>query len=374
MNTAQSLTQQFHQTLQQTPSLDQGLLLDLTDYTIAIRSNSVPLLNTLADYFHLKITSKLDSADLTVEAIETDDYLEVGQDWQDWAREADKKGRKETYLDNDIGRFIYKVKTGMVFWQNETQPYAFGPVEQHPNQVINFVLSQYLNHHLRQGWLLGHAAGVQINGKGIAIAGLSGGGKSTLMLHLLEQGQHFISNDRLLMKACQTDAKTTRPGHFCMRGIPKQPRINPGTIVHNARLHSLIPTERRHQLLALSASKLRHLEEKYDADVNHLFHPDCTQSEAPLDLLVVLNWSADSQAPTDARLTHLGQSPELLPALIKSPGPFFADQTGQFLANQTLPDEEGYLSELAKLPCLEITGHIDFGQARDLVLAQIQAI
>lgn len=373
MNNAQTLTQNFNQTLQDEPCLAEGLLLPLTDYAIAIRSNSRELLTILADYFHVDMTLELGSAELEVQAIETDDYLEVGEHWPDWAREAGKTGRKETFLDAEEGRFIYKIKTGMVFWQNANQPVAFGPVEQYPNQVVNFVLSQYLNHHLRQGWLLGHAAGLQIENKGIAIAGLSGGGKSTLMLHLLEQGQHFISNDRLLIKP-QTTGKTTRPGHFWMRGIPKQPRINPGTIVHNERLHSLIPAERRHQLLALSSSKLRHLEEKYDADVNQLFHADCTQSQAPLHLLVILNWSAKADQPTQAHRTTLAQSPELLPALMKSAGPFFADAQGQFLPNQTPADAESYLTQLANLPCLEISGHLDFSLARDAVLEQLQSL
>lgn len=367
MHTAQTLTPQLTQILQDNPCQPEGLLLPLTGYSLAIRSNSRALLDILADYFHIAITQDLKTADSEIQAIQTDATLQVGHHWQDWAREAGKTGRKETFLEAEMGRFIFKVKTGMLFWQKPHTQFAFGSIQQHPNQVINFVLSQYLNHHLHHDWLLGHAAGLQIEGKGVAIAGLSGGGKSTLMLHLLEQGQHFISNDRLLIKA-----KTTRPGCFWMRGIPKQPRINPGTIVHNPRLHTLIPAERRQQLSDMPASDLRQLEEKYDADVDRLFHPNCTQSEAPLDLLVVLNWSAKANQPTDARLTTLQQSPELLPALIKSAGPFFADAQGQFLVNQTLPDANDYLTQLATLPCLEIHGKLDFVQAREAVLKQLQ--
>ena len=383
---AAQLAQQLNQTQQQYPCLPVGLRLVLPGYALAIRSNSAALLNSLAEYFDLTITSNLAPADTEILAIETDDFLEIGQNWQDWPREAGKTGRKETFLDapeTQQGRFIFKVKTGMLFWQKPLTQIAVGSVERHPNQVINFALSQYLNHHLRQGWLLGHAAGLQIDGKGIAIAGLSGGGKSTLMLHLLEQGQHFISNDRLLIQAGhppQTTLKTTRPGvpfgygQFYMRGIPKQPRINPGTIVHNPRLHSLIPAEQRHQLLALSASKLRHLEQKYDADVNQLFHSNCAQAESPLDLLVILNWSAQSEQSTQAQLTTLAQSPKLLPALIKSAGPFFADAQGQFLAHQTVPDAKDYLNQLATLPCLEISGKLDFSKAQQAVLKHLQAV
>jgi len=355
--------------------LPESVVIELPDFSIEVRSNSSLLLKTLNAYFKPVLFSNPPSpASLIISAYESDRFIDRGIQWQDWKREVGKSGRKDSFIDirekGEIQRLIYKVKTGVLFWQKQKMPIAVGSVEQNPNQVINFILTQYLNESLRQGWLLGHAAGLEIQQKGIAIAGLSGGGKSTLMLHLLEYGEHFISNDRLLLNA----DKTARPGHFWMRGIPKQPRINPGTIVHNERLHKLIHPERRQELLALPTETLRQLEEKYDADVNALYHETCYKPETELNAFIILNWQPDSQHRTQLNQTTLNRSPELLEAILKSPGPFYSDSNQVFLANQTQPDSARYLSMLGDLPCFELTGKIDFKQACDLVRQAIQRL
>uniref|UniRef100_Q31ER2 Hpr(Ser) kinase/phosphatase n=1 Tax=Hydrogenovibrio crunogenus (strain DSM 25203 / XCL-2) TaxID=317025 RepID=Q31ER2_HYDCU len=353
----------------------ESITIALPGFSIEISSNSSSLLKTLKIYFKpVLVPAPITAPSLKVIAYENDQFIDRGIQWQDWKREAGKSGRKDSFIDvqekNETQRLIYKVKTGVLFWQKSDTPVAIGPVEQHPNQIINFILTQYLNENLRQGWLLGHAAGLEIHHKGIAIAGLSGGGKSTLMLHLLEYGEHFISNDRLLLNA----QETARPGYFWMRGIPKQPRINPGTIVHNARLHKLISQERRQELLALPTETLRQLEEKYDADVNTLYHSNCFKPEAELNAFVILNWASDSVDKTQLNRTTLNQSPKLLEAILKSPGPFYSDSDNVFLANQTQPDAADYLNRLGDIPCFELTGRIDFQKACALVLDAIQTL
>jgi len=260
------------------------------------------------------------------------------------------------------------VKTGMLLWQHSEAPLCIGPVEAHPNQVINFILTQSLNHHLRQGWLLGHCAGLEIQGKGLAIAGLSGGGKSTLMLHLMEMGEHFISNDRLVFQ--------NQNSQVVMRGIPKHPRINPGTIVHNPRLHSLITPQQKQDFLAMPQEELRQLEYKFDADVNELYGATCYKSETQLSALVVLNWQANSEQATSLRQTTLKESPELLAAIIKSPGPFYADEDGRFLSCEQALEEKletaPYFQKLGDMPCWELRGNIDFQQASQLVIKQLE--
>ncbi|QBZ83798.1 HPr kinase/phosphorylase [Hydrogenovibrio crunogenus] len=358
------------------PLVPESITIGLPGFSIEISTNSPVLLKTLKAYFNpVLLPDPIKTPpSLKVAAYENHQFIDRGIQWQDWKREAGKSGRKDSFIDieekNETQRLIYKVKTGVLFWQKNDTPVAVGPVEQHPNQIINFILTQYLNENLRQGWLLGHAAGLEIQHKGIAIAGLSGGGKSTLMLHLLEDGEHFISNDRLLLNTQQT----ARPGQFWMRGIPKQPRINPGTIVYNKRLHKLISQERRQELLALPTEMLRELEEKYDADVNTLYHADCFKPETELNAFVILNWLSDSTDNAQLKHTTLNQSPKLLEAIIKSPGPFYSDSNNVFLANQTQPDPKEYLDRLGNIPCFELTGGIDFHKARDLVLEAIQTL
>ena len=107
--------------------------------------------------------------------------------------------------------------------------------------------------------MLCHAAGVVVAGNGMAIAGMSGGGKSTLALHLLGTGAAFCSNDRLLVRSAGSGARMT--------GVAKQPRINPGTALNNPRLESVLSSERRSELARIEESELWDLEEKYDVDV-----------------------------------------------------------------------------------------------------------
>jgi len=157
---------------------------------------------------------------------------DTGIDFVDWQREPGKTGRKDSWFDVPGGRVVRKVRTGMVFLQSETQRIAAGPCLEYDNQVINFINAQYMNWLQHRGWLICHSAGLVYRGSGFGIAGFSGGGKSTLMLHLLEHDAvSYLTNDRLFVRK---EAGQTRAV-----GIPKLPRVNPGTIVHNARLQGL---------------------------------------------------------------------------------------------------------------------------------------
>lgn len=363
---------------------DTVLELGLPDFPILIRSNSTELLKQLQAYFGDLITEKASVPekwpnDQIVKIYQSEPLLPLIEKtpWQDWLREPGKTGRKDAFYDTSLEshpiRLLQKVKTGMLFIQpapdapfTGISPTAWGPAETHNSQIINFILTQYLNHHLRHCWLLAHTSGMLLKGKGVAFAGLSGGGKSTLMLHLLEEGEHFISNDRLLI--------TTHNGKLKMRGIPKQPRINPGTIVHNPRLHGLMTEHQRREFLAMPQETLRQLEQKYDAPVDQLYHADCYRSEAPLDALVILNWSARSEQPTRLNEVDLNRRTDLLPAVMKTPGPFYAPDAKGFLKNGFQPNPEDYLEVLKATRVFEITGKIDFPAAERQLLEQIKTL
>ncbi|BBP44161.1 HprK-related kinase B [Thiosulfativibrio zosterae] len=358
-----------------------ALRIQLPGLVISLHSNSERLIDTLKSYFDCVLLSdEHPQTDIQLFAVQMDEIpLEIRNlPWQDWHREAGKIGRKEACFDADYKgisyRWILKVKTQVVFCQrgqtessdSALHSFALGPVNNHPNQIINFMLTQFLNHRQRLGSLLGHASALRIHNKGVAIAGLSGGGKSTLMLKLLEKGQHFISNDRIL---CHATAEGIQ-----LQGIPKQPRINPGTIVFNPRLHGLMSESERQSYLAMPTEELRAHEEKYDADVNQLFWPNCYLAENRLDALVVLNWQANPEHPTFCRQTTLAKSPELVAAIMKTPGVFFAEANSQFIANGKAPHPQRYLDLLGELPCLELTGNIDFEAAERLVIQALEEL
>ncbi len=330
---------------------DQALHLTLGECTLRLRSNSSELINQLERYFS-HVTGPATEPDIEITAIERD-APELGVEFIDWKREPGKSGRKDSYFDFPGGRLVRKVRTGMVFLQSETQRIAAGPCLHYDNQVINFINAQYMNWLQHRDWLICHAAGLVHNGRTLGIAGFSGGGKSTLMLHMLENpGIHYLTNDRLFIKR---DSTTTQAA-----GIPKLPRVNPGTIVHNPRLHSLIPTEQHESLLALPRDELWELEEKYDVLIDQVYGQGRITTEAPLTAFLVLNWKRDSDQALNLQRVDLAERHDLLGAIMKSPGPFYQYTDSSFYQDDISFDEQAYLDSLKEIPVYEASGSIDF--------------
>jgi len=328
------------------------LYLKFGDCKLRLNSNSDALIKKLQHYFGHVVSPPADP-DIDIIAIERD-APQLDIQFTDWKREAGKSGRKDSYFDFPDGRLIRKVRTGMVFLQSKTQsPVAAGPCLQYDNQVINFINAQYMNWLQQRDWLICHASGLVHNGRTLAIAGFSGGGKSTLMLNMLENPQvSYLSNDRLFIKSDDTSRKAA--------GIPKLPRINPGTILHNERLLPLIPAQQRASLLALPKDELWELEQKYDVLIDELYGTDRIVQQAPLGAFLVLNWQRDSQQPLKLESVSLAERPELLAAIMKSPGPFYQYADGHFFQDDTAFDEAAYLHALTDIPVYEASGTIDF--------------
>ena len=334
--------------------LDESLDLDLGGYTMRIRSNHLAMLDCLAKYFS-HVAPGSSKPDIEVHVIDRK-VIDSGLVFTDWAREPGKTGRKDTYFDIPGARLVLKVRTGMLFLQSDSAIIAAGPCLQNDNQVINFINSQYMNWLQLNGWLICHASGLEVRGHGVGLAGFSGGGKSTLMLNLLEENSvNYLTNDRLFIRSNNNTVQA--------RGIPKLPRINPGTIVHNARLHKLLSKQRRDELLQLPAEELWHLEEKYDVHVEQVYGPKRISTEADLQAFVILNWQRDSAEETRVTAVDIGQRRELLAALMKSPGPFYQHADGSFHSDTAAFDEQSYLDVLDGVTIYEITGQIDFDAA-----------
>ncbi|MES9878426.1 MAG: HprK-related kinase B [Candidatus Sedimenticola sp. PURPLELP] len=330
---------------------ERSLHLALGECNLRLRSNSPELISQLEHYFSHAVSPPCD-ADMEIVAIERDEP-ELGIDFIDWKREPGKTGRKDSYYNLPDGRLVRKVRTGMVFLQSENRRIAAGPCLRYDNQVINFINAQYMNWLQHRDWLICHAAGLVHNGRTLGIAGFSGGGKSTLMLHMLEQpGIHYLTNDRLFIKS---DSTATRAA-----GIPKLPRVNPGTIVHNPRLHPLIPEQQRQSLLALPREELWELEEKYDVLIDQVYGAGRITQQAPLAAFLVLNWHRDSDQPLNLQPVDLAGRDDLLGAIMKSPGPFYQYADGSFYQDETPFDEQPYLETLKNIPVYEASGGIDF--------------
>lgn len=321
---------------------------------IRIRTNERALSNRLRHYFR----SFIDSAgmpDYEIVALQTIPP-DLGLAFADWPRDPGKVGRKDLICDIAGGRVVRKARTGMQFLVSPETKIAFGDCLTNDNQVINFVISQYLSWLAHRGWQVCHAAGIVLrDGGGIAISAFSGGGKSTLALHMISRGAGFVSNDRLLIASADGDPR--------MAGVPKMPRVNPGTLLHNPDLAGILPDDRRAALTGMDSDALWGLEEKYDVDVAALFGPDRITQEAPLSRFLVLNWTRNSDAAFSLQRVDLSKRPDLLDAIMKPPGPFHLAAQGAAARTVADLDRNDYLRRLRGVEILEAAGRVDFARA-----------
>ncbi len=359
MNNAEFYTQKL---IQDHALADGQIILGLDGVRIGVKSNSSALLEKLGIYFSHALD--VGPSDVEILALEKD-ALQLDLDFVDWHREASTSGRKDSIVDFTDGRLVQKVRTGMVFILSAHANIAAGPCLQNDNQVINFINAVYMTHLQQKGALICHASGLALNAQGLGIAGFSGGGKSTLMLHMLgEEGIQFLTNDRLFVGQDVDGVLAT--------GIPKLPRINPGTILNNEKLNTMLSPERHAQLLQLPHQELWDLEEKFDVDIDDVFGEGKIASSALLSAFLILNWRRDSDQPCAINAVNLAQRQDLLNAVMKSPGPFYQLKDGSFYKDNTPLNPKPYLDVLVDVPIFEATGAVDFKHAADHCLNHLK--
>jgi len=216
----------------------------------------------------------------------------------------------------------------------------------------------------QRGWLICHASGLSHKGKGFAIAGFSGGGKSTLMLDMMKDPDiSYITNDRLFIKPSN--------GITNMAGIPKLPRINPGTITGNSTLYPLLSEQALSQYQAMKKEELWDIEEKYDVFIKELYGDQRIQDLSQLEAFIILNWQRQSQDPVTLTQINLQEQRHLLKAIMKPSGPFYQDTQGVFQKDELDLNEEAYLSMLSDIKIYVARGGIDFSQLTKLCMDQV---
>lgn len=327
------------------------LCIGLSGETVEVASNSPAVLEALLNYLKGFIKSEQPGLPTKQLMIIEGSPPKLNIDLVDWPREAPKTARKEAYAVLSGGRVVKKIRTGLYFFTSEGRQLVVGACEENTNQIINFVGAIEMQHWLQRDYQLCHGAGVVVQGRGLGIFARSGGGKSTLALHLLSEGAKFCSNDRLLVKRSEALSE--------MRGIPKWPRVNPGTLLHNERLRPLLSRRRQQELERLTAQELWDLEEKYDVFVEELFGQGRTQLVSSLDALVILDWDQASSASTHFELTSIDERPDLLALITKNAGPLVG--TAAPLTGPPNPDD--YLPHLRGRPLLVASGKPDFPAA-----------
>jgi HprK-related kinase B len=353
------------ESLREEATTDELLVLQFAGLRVLVHSRSSVLLKRLEGYFAPFLIARTPAGNAeTVRLFVVEKQPpKLDLPFERWPREPGKERLKEEVATIEGYRVVRKVRTGMQFVCTDREHYAFGPCLKNLNQVINFVGSRFMTHYMQRGWQLCHAAGIAREGAGLAIAGVSGGGKSTLALHLMASGLDYVSNDRVLMRATSDSVK--------MLGVPKLPRINPGTAMHNHSLTGILPMERLEELRQLDSDELWNLEEKYDVDIDECFGEGRMRMHADLRGVVILNWRRHSIESAQLRQVSLSQRPDLLRALTKAAGPFY-QPGGLGPANGLTVENRAYLDVLERLPVFEMTGGVDFvtavGQCTHLLL------
>ncbi|WP_022661569.1 HprK-related kinase B [Paucidesulfovibrio longus] len=328
-----------------------SLWLRFGEDVIEVRSNLKALHDSLCGYFKEFLTES-QRPQIVVTTHDTS-APDLGLTYAIKDPDPGKSKVKEEYVDLVDGRVVRKRLTGMVFIFGDGHHLAVGPCLENDNQVVNFINNRFIERKLNQGCLLGHAAGVCLNGRGLALAGFSGMGKSTLALHLMSRGTTFVSNDRVMISSGEDGPM--------MFGVAKQPRINPGTALHNPDLARIVSDEDRVRFMALPADELWNLERKYDGLIDVCYGPGRFVLEAPLHGLVILNWKRDRGAVVVRRVDP-GERVDLLAAFMKPTGLFYLPAD---LAAQADPGVEQYVELLSRCPLFEISGGVDFDVAAD---------
>ncbi|MCK9240961.1 HprK-related kinase B [Desulfocurvus sp.] len=334
------------------------LFLALGDCVVEVRASRADLREALAGYFNefLCPPPPPGAADILVTAHEAP-APELDLPLAEKAPDPGKAKVKEQWADLPDGRVVRKRLTGMVFAFGGGVNVAVGPCLDNPNQVVNFVNNRFIEGKLDAGCLLGHAAGVALGGRGLALAGFSGMGKSTLALHLMSRGTDFVSNDRVLLRE-------EPGGGATMFGVAKHPRINPGTALANPDLADIVAPGDRGRFLALPEAELWALEHKYDALIGQCFGPGRFRLRAPMDGLALLNWQRGA-GPMRARLVDPARRTDLLPAFMKATGLFYRPADP---ARPQDPPMSDYVRALSRCAVIELAGGVDFDAAADVCL------
>ena len=324
-------------------------------FPIEVGTNSLALADRLRDYFRHYVVESITPHEKVL-AIEAEPP-EFGVELPGRHPAHGSKPPKEHYGDVADGRIIRKVRTGLQYLVDGTRGgrrMAVGPCEANTNQIINFVNDQVTAARLAAGALLMHASGVCTGGAGLAIAAASGAGKSTLALHLVRAGWDYVSNDRLLAHHA--------PEGVVMHGIPKQPRVNPGTILNNPNLCHMLENDKRAAYEALPIDELRRLEDKYDVDMERSFGPDRWQLSAPLCGLLILNWKPVEEKAL-VREVKLDERRDLLALVMKEPSVTYVRGDA---ADPTYDgSERSYIQLLDGYPVYEAVGGVDYATMID---------
>jgi HprK-related kinase B len=290
-----------------------GLAFNFDGVIIAIESESAGLKERLRRYFPGFTTTHGAYANSVLNVIE-EDASESRHDMQAWSTNG-----KEGFADMRSGRVIRKLRTGVTIEVHEdiaTSAWTIrGPLEHNFSQLVNLIGVIYGLALLDRRGSMVHASAVcDAAGRVIAVIGQSGKGKSSVAVRLLERGFDFISNDRLIV------ASDPKEEGIIGHGLPKLPRVNPGTLLAGERTRAILHPDAAERYEALPKEELWRVEDKYDLEVEAVLGRRWLLS-GPLACAIVLDWHHGGEGLELQRL-NAGQVLEVLRREAKSFGAF----------------------------------------------------
>jgi HprK-related kinase B len=251
------------------------------DIGFIVRTNSAELFHKLSAYFAGWEPYKRRKTTHVIHAVIGEGILERDK-LVDVPRRPGKQV-KEAYYHARGGSVVLKKKTGVVIYIKDSERYVVGNLVENLNQLINQINEIFIEEFMKRGYLLVHgSAVVNRRGHGIAFCSDSGVGKSTIAVALLAHGFKFLSNDRILLKAHRD--------YITMVGVPKKPRINPGTILAIPSLHDMLSVAELTRYSSMDKEQLWHLESKHDVEVNNIFGTETIAQRGTLKALYLLDW------------------------------------------------------------------------------------
>ena len=246
---------------------------------LRVHTNDARVAAGLGDYF-----APYRSTDAAAGALPV--FVIHGEPVYDPARMRDvprgERSVKEATYDAADARIVLKRRTGVTIYIAEPEHYAVGDMTRDLHQAVNAISMVFTKAMLRRGYVMLHAsAGLGEDG-GIAFAAPSGTGKSTMALALLDDGYQFVTNDRLLVRPAG--------GVVEMVGVPKIPRVSPGTLLRLPKLTSRLPQEARLRYERMAPEVLWAVEEKREVPVDAVYGPGTLRLAGRLRIVYVLQW------------------------------------------------------------------------------------
>jgi|CXWL01.1.fsa_nt_gi HprK-related kinase B len=231
-------------------------------YRIDVETNSLRAATRLKSYFGLHLAGDGNAPDIVLRALREKPAYDPAR-MKVWQRPAQPdRVPKESYYDAKGTRFILKNRTGMLIKLGDDGAAIVGDIEKNLNQVVNLVGTLFGRSLVERGYSMLHASAVVRTGTDEAtiFLGNSGSGKSSLALQLIERGGYdFLSNDRVLLRV--------EKGRVHAVGMPKKPRVNPGTLLASKSLSRLLSAKKRPLYEGLPPEELWQIEDKTDVDV-----------------------------------------------------------------------------------------------------------